>query len=112
MMKEHQLIQISTGHFQQVECPLDIGFDERIRRNNRSIDVGFRRKMTYGVNGISVKGMPDSVRITDIRFDENITLGECPGDIGQVLGITGIGQLVQIDDAPVKIWISWCSFIM
>ena len=48
----------------------DIGFDERIRSIDRSVDMTFGRKVDHGVGPECAEGLCDRCLVGDVGFDE------------------------------------------
>ena len=63
--------------------------------------MAFRRKMYDTVDVILVKDPVDRLRVADVRFYKCIILTIF--DVFQILKISGISQLVHIDDADLVV---------
>ena len=75
---------------QQAEGALDVGAQERLRVGDGVVVVGFRRVVHDRV--VAWDDAVQQLRVADVAHDELHAVGGQPGD---VLGIAGVGQLVQ-----------------
>ena len=103
VVKKNQPVRVAAGCLEEVESSLDVGFDECIRRNDRSVNMGFRGKITDGVYFMRFKHAVHGVRITYVRLYEGVSSGNRLLDVGQVFRIAGIGQLIDVDDVSAEI---------
>ena len=65
--------------------------------------MGFSGKVTNAVDSIFIKYPGHLAGIAYVRFDKNIPFGKIFFNIGQILRISGIGQVVDIHDPSGKI---------
>ena len=60
------------GVVEQTQSADDIGLDERLRRIDRTIDVGFGRKIHDRINGMGGQQAGDERIITNIAVSEDV----------------------------------------
>ena len=73
--------------------------DERRRAFDAAVDVGFGGEVHYRVDSFFGEEPLDQSSIADVALDEAVAgIG---GDVGQVLEVAGVGELVEVDQAYV-----------
>ena len=103
MVEQFKLIFIAASQFQQAKRALNIGFDERIRRYDWTIDMRFSGKITNRIHFITIKYICQCADITNVCFFKNVALRVFFTGSYEVIRVAGIGQFIDIDNAPLKI---------
>jgi hypothetical protein len=78
----------------------DIRLDEGLRGIDRAVDVALRRKIDDRIYRVLRENAGNQCLVGYVALHENV-----PGvarDISEVRGVSGVGQLVQIDDPAVR----------
>ena len=83
---------------QQAEGALDVGAQERLRVRDGVVVVGLRGVVHDGV--VARHQLIEQPGVADVADDELDAVGRQPGD---VLGVAGVGQLVQ--DGDMYLWV-------
>ena len=94
---ERQAAPIGERAFEQVQGADDIGLHELGRAIDRAIDVGFGGEVDDCHWLMRGEDALHECAITDIAMLEGIV--RMRGDIGQRVGVAGIGQRIEVDDA-------------
>ena len=83
---------------QQAEGALDVGAQERLRVGDGVVVVALRGVVH---DGVVARHQPiEQLRVADVAHDELHAVGGQPGD---VLGVAGVGQLVQDGDVDARV---------
>jgi hypothetical protein len=72
----------------------DIGLEERRRIENASVDMRFGRKVYDSPRLFFLQDPLNQLAVADIAPDESVVAS---GNVGEILQIARVGQLVQID---------------
>ena len=88
---------------QQIICANDVRLDKIVRRDDRAINVGLGSEVTDSVNGVLIDDLCNRVPVADISLDEQVPVAGMPCKILQAEWVPGVGQHVDVDDAPAKI---------
>lgn len=83
---------------QQAEGALDVGAQERLRVRDGVVVVGLRSVVHDGV--VARHQLIEQPGVADVADDELDAVGRQPGD---VLGVAGVGQLVQDGDVDARV---------
>ena len=83
---------------QQTEGALDVGAQERLGVGDRVVVVGLGGVVDDGV--VAGDQPVQQLRVADVAHDELHAVGGQPGD---VLGVAGVGQLVQDGDVDARV---------
>ena len=83
---------------QQAEGALDVGAQERLRVRDGVVVVGLRGVVHDGV--VARHQLIEQPGVADVADDELDAVGRQPGD---VLGVAGVGQLVQDGDVDARV---------
>ena len=87
---------------QQAVGAVDVGLDERRRLQQRAVDVALGGEVDDGVD--LVDQLPDELGVADVALHEAVALAQRPAfDVEQVVGVAGVGQLVEVDDLVVVV---------
>ena len=102
MVKKLEALGVLPCQLQQRERAMHVGRDESLRCYDRAIDVRLGGEVADGVDGETTEDIRQGAAITDVGANETITAWKFFRDIGQILRVAGIGQLVDVDHAPLK----------
>jgi hypothetical protein len=94
---------MGPDQFQQIEGAYNVGLNKSIGIHDRTVYMGFGRKMTDGIDFMGIKEFGHRSRIANIGFNEDVLRRKFGCDIHEVFGVSGIGQLIDIDNAALKI---------
>ena len=89
---------LARGFEQRVGAE-DVGLDERPRLHQRAVDVSLRREV-HDVVGLRHQ-LTDERSVADVAVHEAIA--GVVLDVAEVVGIAGVGELVEVDDAGVGV---------
>lgn len=119
MVKEHIVAQGAVGvfpgiagHIEEGVGAHDIGAHEGFRTEDGAVDVAFGGEVDDGVDLVLGKEALDEGAVADVTLDKHIAalgagffrrLPIARLDVGEVFEVAGIGEGVEIDDAPRKI---------
>jgi len=93
-----------TGGFEKREGADDVRLDELAGAENRPIDMRFRGKMDDQIEPVSLEKFADQDVIDDIDLLEQISASAMLlRNRSQIGGVSGIGQLVNIDHGSLEI---------
>ena len=84
------------GGFEQRESADDVRLDERRWAEDRAIDVSLCREVHNGIDLVSAKQIQDELAVADVPMDEDVAIRV--GEVGQVLGASGICEGVKVDN--------------
>ncbi len=120
MMEEHIVAQGAVGvfpgiagHIEEGVGAHDIGAHKGFRAEDGAVDVAFGGEVDNGVDAVLGKEALDEGAVADVTLYKHIAalaagffrrLPIARLDIGEVFEVAGIGEGVEIDDAPRKIW--------
>src|SRR6185437_13159595 len=83
--------------FQQAERSIQVGVDEVVRAVNRAVDVTLRREMDDRSRPMCDQQLGNEFTIANVALQKSISaIGR---NIGEIRGVSGVGQLVEIDDS-------------
>ncbi len=88
--------RLGSHRLQQIEGSAQIGFENRLRRENAPVDVRFGGEVNHRIRLGLLKNGPQAVQIAEIGLDEPIVW--MIGYRNQILEIPGISKLVEIED--------------
>ena len=92
---------ILFGCLEQAERSHDIGACESERVFDTAVHVAFGSQMDNAVHMVLPEEFAHLVEIANVRFDESVI--RLVFDVFQVGQVSGVGQLVQIDNVVVRI---------
>ena len=106
-MMEEDVIASGPGFAGDIEEGVgaeDIGANEGFGAENRAVNVAFSGEVDDGVDGIVGEGFFDEGAVGDVALDEGVAsigarTAEARRDVGEALGVTGIGEGIEVDDA-------------
>ena len=84
---------------EQGEDAEHVGLEERVGLHQRAVDVGLRGEVDDGVDPAA--GVAHDLAVADVALEKRVA--RVVLEIGQVGGIPRVGQLVEIDDAVVRV---------
>ncbi len=92
-----QLLPIMSRLLQQIQSALYIGPNELSWIVDGAIDVTFRGEMDHGARPVLFEQLGYEVSVANISLHERVP--RVCGDTLEVAQVSGIGQLVEIDDS-------------
>jgi hypothetical protein len=99
-MKELQPIRVFSCKLKQVKGTHDIGPDECVRVHDGSVHMGFSGKMADSIYLIVIKETGHALPIAYVGFFKDVAPRKSLLNIGQILRIPGIGELIYVNHAP------------
>ena len=98
-----QGLPIEFRGLQQAERAHDVGLGEGERVLDAAIDMGFRREVDDAIDLLVLHQLVDAVEVADVHPDE-LVVGFVL-DILQIGQVAGVGQLVQVDDSVIGVFV-------
>ena len=90
-----------AGGLEQAERSDDIGLDEDLRTVDGSVDMAFGGQVHQHIDRFLAQQLADRRLVADVGLDETVILLRLDGS--ERCQISGIGQLVDIDDPVVGV---------
>jgi hypothetical protein len=91
-----ELLVVGAGLLEEVEGAVDVGAEEGVGAEDAAVYVGLGCEVDYGAGVVVVEDLREEGGVVAVAVDEGVS--RVVGDGGEVFGVAGVGEGVEIDD--------------